>query len=150
MGVLGVSPNKRFLCPLGHKICACLPPYRKELKITMDKAPKKAEVHIRISTEEKRKLKKKALQANMTMSKYILFLSENKKIYKVNDLPKLIFEISKIGTNINQVVHGINYEHRVSGSDIKVLQDKLTEVQDLLLRLVNELTDRTDEEQWLT
>lgn len=115
----------------------------------MDKAPKKAEVHIRISTEEKRKLKEKALQANMTMSKYILFLSENKKIYTVDQLPKLIFEISKIGTNINQVVHGINYEHRVSGSDIKVLQDKLTEVQDLLLKLVNELTDSEEKNNGL-
>ena len=141
MGVLGVSPNKRFLCPLGHEICACLPPYRKELKITMDKAPKKAEVHIRISTEEKRKLKKKALQANMTMSKYILSLSENKKIYKVNDLPKLIFEISKIGTNINQIVHSTNYERRVSQSDIEALQNRLTKIQDILLKLIDELSN---------
>ena len=98
-------------------------------------------LYLRVTEDEKYQLKIKADIAHMSISEYIITLSENKKIYTVDQLPKLIFEISKIGTNINQVVHGINYEHRVSGSDIKVLQDKLTEVQDLLLKLVNELTD---------
>ncbi len=106
-------------------------------------------LYLRVTEDEKYQLKIKADIAHMSISEYIITLSENKKIYTVDQLPKLIFEISKIGTNINQVVHGINYEHRVSGSDIKVLQDKLTEVQDLLLKLVNELTDSEEKNNGL-
>ena len=106
-------------------------------------------LYLRVTEDEKYQLKIKADIAHMSISEYIITLSENKKIYTVDQLPKLIFEISKIGTNINQVVHGINYEHRVSGSDIKVLQDKLTEVQDLLLKLVNELTDSKEKNNGL-
>lgn len=106
-------------------------------------------LYLRVTEDEKYQLKLKADIAHMSISEYIITLSENKKIYTVDQLPKLIFEISKIGTNINQVVHGINYEHRVSGSDIKVLQDKLTEVQDLLLKLVNELTDSEEKNNGL-
>lgn len=106
-------------------------------------------LYLRVTEDEKYQLKLKADIAHMSISEYIITLSENKKIYTVDQLPKLIFEISKIGTNVNQVVHGINYEHRVSGSDIKVLQDKLTEVQDLLLKLVNELTDSKEKNNGL-
>mgnify|MGYP004652901057 CR=1 FL=1 len=106
-------------------------------------------LYLRVTEDEKYQLKIKADIAHMSISEYIITLSENKKIYTVDQLPKLIFEISKIGTNVNQVVHGINYEHRVSGSDIKVLQDKLTEVQDLLLKLVNELTDSEEKNNGL-
>ena len=106
-------------------------------------------LYLRVTEDEKYQLKIKADIAHMSISEYIITLSENKKIYTVDQLPKLIFEISKIGTNVNQVVHGINYEHRVSGSDIKVLQDKLTEVQDLLLKLVNELTDSKEKNNGL-
>lgn len=106
-------------------------------------------LYLRVTEDEKYQLKLKADIAHMSISEYIITLSENKKIYTVDQLPKLIFEISKIGTNVNQVVHGINYEHRVSGSDIKVLQDKLTEVQDLLLKLVNELTDSEEKNNGL-
>lgn len=106
-------------------------------------------LYLRVTEDEKYQLKLKADIAHMSISEYIITLSENKKIYTVDQLPKLIFEISKIGTNVNQVVHGINYEHRVSGSDIKALQDKLTEIQDLLLKLVNELTDSKEKNNGL-
>ena len=128
MGVLGVSPDKRFLYTPGVRNLCLPPPLQKGTKNYHGQ-----------STEEKRKLKKKALQANMTMSKYILSLSENKKIYKVNDLPKLIFEISKIGTNINQIVHST--ERRVSQSDIEALQNRLMKIQDILLKLIDELSN---------
>lgn len=98
-------------------------------------------LYLRVTEDEKYQLKLKADIAHMSISEYIITLSENKKIYTVDQLPKLIFEISKIGTNINQIVHSTNYERRVSQSDIEALQNRLTKIQDILLKLIDELSN---------
>ena len=66
---------------------------------------KKVLINFRISLEEKKKLQAKAKQAHMSISSYIIALSENKKITVAENIPELLLEITRIGTNINQIAH---------------------------------------------
>ena len=70
------------------------------------------------------------------MSKYILALSEQKKIYVIDGLPELIVQIIKIGTNVNQVAFVANMYKSVSSEQIAMLRKELNEVEQLLKKLI--------------
>ena len=72
----------------------------------------------------------------MSMSKYILALSEQKKIYVIDGLPELIVQIIKIGTNVNQVAFVANMYKSVSLEQIAMLRKDLNEVEQLLKKLI--------------
>ena len=66
---------------------------------------KLARIDLRMTPEEKENLKRKAAEAHMTVSKYILHLSQTKRIILKDDIAELTVEISRIGNNINQIAH---------------------------------------------
>ena len=91
----------------------------------IDKTEKTARLEIRLTPSEKEEIIKKAEQARMTVSSYILFLSENKKITVAENIPQLLLEITRIGTNINQIAH-------IGNSQKFVYREQLDEVINLL------------------
>ena len=66
---------------------------------------KLSRIEIRMTPEEKENLKRKAAEAHMTVSKYILYLSQSKRVLLKDDIAELTVEISRIGNNINQIAH---------------------------------------------
>lgn len=48
------------------------------------------------------------------------------------DLKDLIYEINKIGTNINQIAHRVNADHGLHQKDIEYLQKDLDNIWQLL------------------
>ena len=48
------------------------------------------------------------------------------------DLKDLIYEINKIGTNINQIAHRVNADHALHQKDIEYLQKDLDNIWQLL------------------
>ena len=69
----------------------------------MNKENKTGQLLITVTSTEKKNIQEKALAAHMSVSSYMIKLSEDKKIIVAEKIPQLLYEISKIGTNINQV-----------------------------------------------
>lgn len=93
--------------------------------MAIDKTEKTARLEIRLTPTEKKEIIKKAEQAHMTVSSYILSLSENKKIVVAEKIPQLLLEITRIGVNINQIAH-------IGNSQKFVYREQLDEVINLL------------------
>ena len=75
----------------------------------------------RLSEEQKQLLNSKAKAVNMNgtqfLIKYIESSNINIKTNNKKDLKELIWNINKIGTNINQLSHGLNYSIQLEKLD---------------------------------
>lgn len=75
----------------------------------------------RLSQEQKQLLNSKAKAANMNgtqfLIKYIESSNINVKTTNKRDLKELLWNINKIGTNINQLSHGLNYSIQLEKLD---------------------------------
>lgn len=96
---------------------------------------------IRLTPSEKEEIIKKAEQARMTISGYILSLSENKKIMVAENIPQLLLEITRIGTNINQIAHIGNSQRFVYREQleevIRLMNDVKSDMQKILSEIYN-------------
>jgi SMC interacting uncharacterized protein involved in chromosome segregation len=89
---------------------------------------KLSRVEVRMTPEEKENLKRKATEAHMTVSKYIIHLSQTKRVILKDDIAKLTVEISRIGNNINQIAKVANETKNVTPYQLKLVQDEMKEV----------------------
>lgn len=93
---------------------------------------KKVLINFRISLEEKKKLQAKAKQAHMSISSYIIALSENKKITVAENIPELLLEITRIGTNINQIAHIGNSQKYVNKQQLDEVLNLLEDIESIM------------------
>lgn len=93
---------------------------------------KKIIVNFRITPEEKKKLLAKAEEAHMSLSGYIISLSQSKRVVLKDEIGKLTVEISRIGNNINQIARVGNSQKYVYKTQLKYISDQLTQVEELL------------------
>ena len=106
---------------------------------------KVAEVHIRLSPSEKENVISRAAEAHMNLNEYILHLSEQKRIVVADELPNLINQIVKIGTNVNQVALVANTYKTVSAQQIEELENELRSVRRLLTHIID-IVNGTDDD----
>lgn len=102
-------------------------------------------VHLRMTKEQKENLALKAAEARLSMSQYLLALSEQKKIVIADGLPELCRQLAKIGTNVNQIALVANTHKTVSEKQIQVVNDNLANIQDLLGKLIDTIINSKDE-----
>lgn len=91
---------------------------------------------LRMTPKEKANLQEKAEKARMSMTEYILALSERKKIYVVEDFPKINYHILKIGININQITRRVNQGDPVTNEHLEIIENKQTEIINLIDKLL--------------
>ena len=106
---------------------------------------KTVQIALRLTPSEKEKLSKGAVEARMSMSRYLLALSEQKKIIVVEDLTEFIRQLIKIGTNVNQVALVANTYRSVSEKQIDTLNENLIQVQQLIRKLIYIIRNTDDE-----
>ena len=63
---------------------------------------------IRVTRAEKEKLKSKARRAKLSLTDYIVALSDKAVIQPPPDMSPLISELKRIGNNINQITVKVN------------------------------------------
>ena len=97
---------------------------------------KLSRVEVRMTPEEKENLKRKADEAHMTVSKYIIHLSQTKRVILKDDIAKLTVEISRIGRNINQSAYIGNYQKYVNRTQLKVVSEYLKQIEDLQRKIL--------------
>lgn len=76
-------------------------------------------ITIRVSEKEKERLIKKSINAELSLSEYLIEQGLDKDIVKIEGLNEFITELRRIGNNINQLTHlsnsGIIYTVDLSG-----------------------------------
>ena len=106
--------------------------------------PKLSRVEVRMTPEEKENLKCKADEAHMTVSKYIIHLSQTKRVILKDDIAKLTVEISRIGRNINQIAYIGNYQKYVNRTQLKVVSEYLQQIEDLQRKILRAMFSDED------
>lgn len=102
----------------------------------MENRKRKITLSIRLTAEEKDALKKKAEQANLSMTDYLLRCSSRKKI-KVVNMNKVIVEMKRVGNNLNQITRRINSGDFKSYNFEKVIEEQ-RKIYDLLLSMMSD------------
>ena len=105
---------------------------------------KLSRVEVRMTPEEKENLKCKADEAHMTVSKYIIHLSQTKRVILKDDIAKLTVEISRIGRNINQIAYIGNYQKFVNRTQLKVVSEYLKQIEDLQRKILRAMFSDED------
>lgn len=100
---------------------------------------RKVLINFRISLEEKKKLQAKAKQAHMSISSYIIALSENKKITVAENILELLLEITRIGTNINQIAHIGNSQKYVNKQQLDEVLNLLEDIESIMQKILSEI-----------
>lgn len=91
------------------------------------------QINFRVTEQEKLELKKRADDARLSMSDFLLALARNKKIYRVDgiedfmqyfamavyEIDRVKSQIIKCGTNINQIAHTANATHSLNDNEVK-------------------------------
>lgn len=65
-------------------------------------------IGIRVTKQEKERLIKKSQKAEMSLSEYIIEQALERDIVVVEDVKNLVYELRKIGNNINQLTRLAN------------------------------------------
>jgi len=106
---------------------------------------KTEQVALRLTPAEKANLAARAAEARLSMSQYLLALSEQKKIIITDGLPELCRQIMKIGTNVNQIALVANTHKSVSEKQLDAVNENLVNVKDLLIKLIDTIQNSNDE-----
>ncbi len=89
---------------------------------------------IRITKSEKAAIVGQAKKARMSLTEYILALSQQLPIYPPPDFSPLLVELKRIGNNINQIAAKVN-----SGAayvpDLRQIKEQQKKIYDQLLQL---------------
>ena len=93
----------------------------------------------RLSQEQRQLLDSKAKSVNMNSTQFLIKYIESSNITikpsNKKDLKELIWNINKIGTNINQLSHGLNYSiqlEKLDSYNYKNLINKLIIIENQL------------------
>ena len=65
-------------------------------------------ITIRVTKQEKERLIKKSQKAEMTLSEYLIEQGLERDIVIIEDVKNLVYELRKIGNNINQLTYLAN------------------------------------------
>lgn len=94
---------------------------------------------IRVSERERREIEEKAAATGMTSSAYIRTMAldgGNVDTTSHEDRQKLMYELSTIGNNINQIARMANTNVFISKSDVQEVNEQLKQIQRLLLQYI--------------
>lgn len=97
---------------------------------------KQSRVDVRMTSEEKENLKNRADEAHMSVSKYIVYLSETKRVILKDDIVNLTVEISRIGRNINEIAYIGNYQKYFCKVQLEVLSEYLQQIIELQKKIL--------------
>lgn len=107
------------------------------MNIQENKKPKRRrdnQIIFRLNDDEKKQLNEKANAVGLSKESYIRKMClEGKIIFQdLSTLNSMIFEIHKIGVNINQIAHRINETNIIYKNDLEFIKSNQKEIYMLL------------------
>lgn len=100
----------------------------------MLKERKTENLHLRLTPTDKQNIYYHAKLMNISVNEYIALCIRRKRIVICENFPDLIFQLSKIGNNINQIAALANKNEYISNSN-------LTEVKNLMNQCYEAMND---------
>ena len=94
-------------------------------------------ITIRATKAEKEKLLRKAAQAKLSLTDYLLSLSERQIIQPAPDLAPVLRELKRIGSNINQIATKVNSGMRYV-TDMREVTEGQKKICELLLQMAGD------------
>ena len=82
----------------------------------------------RLTEDEYTVIKDKVIEAGTSQQKFLLQMALGKEIIHIKEYQDLIFQIKKIGTNINQITRHCNETGFVSNEDIAEVKGGLDRI----------------------
>lgn len=89
-------------------------------------------ITFRLTQDEYDLIKKKVNEAGTSQQQFLLKTALGKEIIHIKEFQELIFQIKKIGININQITKHCNETGIVSDTDISVIKESLNKTWQLL------------------
>lgn len=86
----------------------------------------------RLTIEEYEKIKRKVEEAGISQQQFLLKTALGKEIVHINEWQSLMFQIKKIGININQIAKHGNETGIVSEDEISEVKEELKKIWQLL------------------
>ena len=100
----------------------------------MDKEMKSERITLRVSPKEKEEIEKKAAQENMSVSKYLMYLTKSEKSLVTDHVVDLCLDITKISVDIHHLVTSVDWEEYVYNG-------RICEIRDLMLSIRNNTSE---------
>lgn len=101
-------------------------------------------ITIRLTEKELENLNQKISKSKMSKQKFFEKLITEKEILVIEDLPKLILELNRIGINLNQLTKKVNSEEKLGvfkkidlNKDLKTNSDSLKSILSTLKDIFN-------------
>ena len=98
----------------------------------MEKETKTERLQLRLTPMEKRNVAYHAQLMNVSVNEYISLLIRRKRIVICENIPELIYQIQKIGNNINQVAAVANTNQYISINNVSEVERLMKECYNLL------------------
>lgn len=108
------------------------------------KENKNERIYLRVTSEEKELITKSARSADMNISEYILCLVKKKRVVNIRGFPDLLYQIAKIGININQITAAINTKHSATIEELLKVQKLLNLVNEKLNLILKQIDENTE------
>jgi ribosomal protein L11 len=108
-------------------------------------------IELSVTEEDREFLKLKAREARMSLSKFVIYLAENRPIFVINDLAKFAVQVKMLGTNVNQIAKIANTQKFLDLNTKKVLRETNKKLEEIakgickILATVNIYRDRNNE-----
>ena len=90
---------------------------------------------IRVTKQEKERLIKKSQEADMTLSEYLIEQGLERDIVIIEDVKNLVYELRKIGNNINQLTKLCN-QGRLTNINLEDVKKEMKSIWQLLNLLI--------------
>ena len=93
---------------------------------------------MKISAEDKERLRQLAKDYGITMADYVANCINSKPMVRLEtkqNLQHIKYELSMIGTNLNQIAHALNGTYYRYPEDAKKLEEALTELKKVMEKI---------------
>lgn len=92
------------------------------------------QTNIRMTENEMERIKKKAKSANMTFSNYVITSALNNEIIVIDGIKGFTHQLSKIGTNLNQLTM-LCHQGKINCADITTVNKLLNDLWEYLVAI---------------
>ena len=82
--------------------------FYKKLEVILSNRKRNLTVTIRVTPEEKDAILRKAAEADMTLTDYLITAALSREIHVAENMKPVVAELKRIGTNLNQIAMKIN------------------------------------------
>lgn len=110
----------------------------------MNREKKTVEICVRVTPTEKKELQEKADAAHLSLSRFLVKSASDRKMLQTENIAKLIYEIRKIGINVNQIAHVANGQRFILQSDLVSLNRHMDAVIEITKKILKATYDEEE------